>query len=86
MYIQHQNWLILHFEYGNYIFYDEKERFLCVFLRVILRQKFQNKNSEFPGQHNKLLDYDNSMLLFKIKIFEEMRILNITSIDWYELL
>lgn len=51
----------------------------------ILRQKFQNKNSEFIGRHNETLDYDNNMLLFKIKIFEGVKI-SISFIDWHELL
>lgn len=47
---------------------------------------FQKKPSKFPGQHNKISDHDNNVLLFKIKIFEEMRILKTSFIDWHDLL
>ena len=67
------------------MFCDKEERLLYV-LSVILRQMFQKKPSEFPGQHNKISDHDNNVLLFKIKIFEEMRILKTSFIDGHEFL
>lgn len=52
----------------------------AAFFNIILRQKFQNKTSEFPGQNNKISDYDNNGAFVQIKIFEEKRILNINFI------
>lgn len=61
------------------MFCDKEERLLC--FKCNFKQMFQKNPSKFPGQHNKISDHDNNVLLFKIKIFEEMRILKTSFID-----